>query len=83
MSMPVVLHPDIVEFLRKKVESNLQKKIWECIQKLKQQKFNSGLRVKKLKGINKRIWEAQINSASRLIFTYDKKMASESGLCLI
>ena len=79
MSMPVVLHPDIVEFLRKKVESNLQKKIWECIQKLKQQKFNSGLRVKKLKGINKRIWEARINSASRLIFTYDKSQRPETA----
>ncbi|MCL2933559.1 MAG: tetratricopeptide repeat protein, partial [Trichodesmium sp. MAG_R03] len=79
MSLPAVLHPDIVEFLRKEVESNLQKKIWECIQRLKQQKFNSGLRVKKLKGINKRVWEARINSASRLIFTYDKSQRPETG----
>ena len=53
MLLPAVLHPDIVEFLRKEMESNLQKKVWECIQRLKQQKFNSGLRVKKLKGIIK------------------------------
>ncbi|MGD1698722.1 tetratricopeptide repeat protein [Dapis sp. BLCC M229] len=79
MSLPAVLHPDIVEFLRKDVESNLQKKVWECIQRLKQQKFNSGLRVKKLKGINKRVWEARINSASRLIFTYDKSQRPETG----
>ena len=26
MSLPAVLHPDIVEFLRKDAESNLQKK---------------------------------------------------------
>ncbi|MEB3341706.1 tetratricopeptide repeat protein [Okeania sp.] len=79
MLLPAVLHPDIVEFLRKEVESNLQKKVWECIQRLKQQKFNSGLRVKKLKGINKRVWEARINSASRLIFTYDKSQRPETG----
>lgn len=79
MLLPAVLHPDIVEFLRKEMESNLQKKVWECIQRLKQQKFNSGLRVKKLKGINKRVWEARINSASRLIFTYDKSQRPETG----
>jgi len=79
MLLPAVLHPDIVEFLRKEVESNLQKKVWECIKRLKQQKFNSGLRVKKLKGINKRVWEARINSASRLIFTYDKSQRPETG----
>ncbi|NEN89448.1 MAG: hypothetical protein F6K48_11290, partial [Okeania sp. SIO3H1] len=48
MLLPAVLHPDIVEFLRKDAESNLQKKVWECIKKLKQQKFDGGLRVKKL-----------------------------------
>ncbi|MCH2049039.1 MAG: tetratricopeptide repeat protein [Trichodesmium sp. ALOHA_ZT_67] len=79
MSLPAVLHPDIVEFLRKEIGSNLQKRVWECIQTLKQQKFNSGLRVKKLKGINKRVWEARINSASRLIFTYDKSQRPETG----
>ncbi|NES66648.1 MAG: hypothetical protein F6K24_16000, partial [Okeania sp. SIO2D1] len=79
MSLPAVLHPDIVEFLRKDAESNLQKKVWECIKKLKQQKFDSGLRVKKLKGINKRVWEARINSASRLIFTYNKSSKPETG----
>lgn len=79
MLLPAVLHPDIVEFLRKNVESNLQKKVWECIKRLKQQEFNSGLRVKKLKGINKRVWEARINSASRLIFTYDKSQRPETG----
>ncbi|NEP77285.1 MAG: tetratricopeptide repeat protein [Okeania sp. SIO3B3] len=79
MLLPAVLHPDIVEFLRKDAESNLQKKVWECIKKLKQQKFDSGLRVKKLKGINKRVWEARINSASRLIFTYNKSSQPETG----
>lgn len=79
MSLPAVLHPDIVEFLRKDAESNLQKRVWECIKKLKQQKFDGGLRVKKLKGINKRVWEARINSASRLIFTYNKSSQPETG----
>ncbi|MGB3509291.1 MAG: tetratricopeptide repeat protein [Microcoleaceae cyanobacterium] len=79
MSLPAVLHPDIVEFLRKNAESHLQKKVWECIQRLKQQHFDGGLRVKKLKGTHKRVWEARINSASRLIFTYNKSQQPETG----
>ncbi|MDJ0555567.1 MAG: tetratricopeptide repeat protein [Microcoleaceae cyanobacterium MO_207.B10] len=78
MSLPAVLHPDIVAFLRKNTEHYFQKKVWECIQKLKQQEFDGGLRVKKLKGINKRVWEARINSASRLIFTYNKSQEPET-----
>lgn len=79
MSLPAVLHPDIVEFLRKNAESHFQKKVWECIQRLKQQQFDGGLRVKKLQGTNKRVWEARINSASRLIFTYNKSQQPETG----
>ncbi len=79
MSVPAVLHPDIVEFLRQEKENYFPEKVWECIRKLKEQQFDGGLRVKKLKGINKRIWEARINSASRLIFTYNKSTDPENG----
>ena len=79
MSVPVVLHPDIVLFLRQQKESYFQEKVWECVLKLKNQQFDSGLRVKKLKGSNKRVWEARINSASRLIFTYNKSTEPETG----
>lgn len=79
MSIPAVLHPDIIEFLRQQTEGYFNAKVWECIQKLKQQQFDGGLRVKKLNGINKRVWEARINSASRLIFTYNKSRQPETG----
>ena len=79
MSVPTVLHPDIVQFLRQQNESYFQEKVWECVQKLKEQQFDGGLRVKKLKGTNKRVWEARINNASRLIFTYNKSTEPETG----
>ena len=66
---PAVLHPDIVEFLRNDTDSSFKERVWNCIQKLRQQQFDGGLRVKKLKGIPKKIWEARINQCSRLIFT--------------
>ncbi len=79
MSVPAVLHPDIVQFLRQHNESYFQEKVWECVRKLKEQQFDGGLRVKKLKGTNKKVWEARINSASRLIFTYNKSTEPETG----
>ncbi|MDY6804506.1 MAG: tetratricopeptide repeat protein [Cyanobacteriota bacterium] len=79
MSVPAVLHPDIVEFLREQKGNYLQEKVWECVRKLKEQQFDGGLRVKKLKGTNKRVWEARINSASRLIFTYDRSTEPKTG----
>jgi DNA helicase-2/ATP-dependent DNA helicase PcrA len=79
MSLPAVLHPEIVEFLRQIPEKYVQDHIWNCIQKLRQQQFDRGLRVKKLKGINKKVWEARITQASRLIFTYEKSRHPQTG----
>lgn len=79
MSIPAVLHPEIVDFLRKLPEGNFQERVWHCIQKLKAQQFDGGVRVKKLKGIAKRVWEARIDRASRLIFTYEKSRQPETG----
>jgi DNA helicase-2/ATP-dependent DNA helicase PcrA len=76
----VVLHPDVVEFLRKNTTSDrLQLETWDCIHQLKQRQFTGGLRVKKLKGVSKRVWEARINRGSRLIFTYNKSRQPETG----
>lgn len=72
MSLPVVLHPDVVDFLRNRTESSLYQRIWNCIEKLRKRQFDGGLRVKKLKGIAKGVWEARITQASRLVFTYEK-----------
>lgn len=83
MSLPAVLHPEIVNFIREIPQSSLKKKIWNCIEKVREQQFNSGLRVKKLKGINKKVWEARITKASRLIFTYEKSREPETGTAQI
>lgn len=79
MLLPAVLHPDVVDFLRTELKSNLKTRVWECIEKLRQQQFDGGLRVKKLKGIAKRVWEARITQASRLIFTYNKSRQPDTG----
>jgi Txe/YoeB family toxin of Txe-Axe toxin-antitoxin module len=79
MLLPAVLHPDVVDFLRTELKSNLKTRVWECIEKLRQQQFDGGLRIKKLKGIAKRVWEARITQASRLIFTYNKSRQPDTG----
>jgi len=79
MSLPALLHPDVVDFLRTNKEEYLKASVWECINKLKQQQFDGGLRVKKLKGIAKKVWEARVTKAIRLIFTYDKSRQPETG----
>ncbi|MFB2836877.1 tetratricopeptide repeat protein [Floridanema evergladense] len=79
MSLPAVLHPDVVDFLRTNKEEYLKASAWECIDKLKQQQFDGGLRVKKLKGIAKKVWEARVTKAIRLIFTYNKSRQPETG----
>ena len=79
MPLPAVLHPDVADFLRTNKESNLKESVWKCIEKLRQQQFDGGLRVKKLKGITKRVWEARITQASRLIFTYNKSRQPDTG----
>lgn len=79
MLLPAVLHPDVVDFLRTNKEEYLKASVWECIDKLKQQQFDGGLRVKKLKGIAKKVWEARVTRAIRLIFTYNKSRQPETG----
>jgi tetratricopeptide (TPR) repeat protein/Txe/YoeB family toxin of Txe-Axe toxin-antitoxin module len=79
MLLPAVLHPDVVDFIRKATKSSLNERVWNCIGKLRQQQFDGGLRVKKLKGIAKGVWEARINQASRLIFTYENSKKPETG----
>jgi tetratricopeptide (TPR) repeat protein len=75
----IVLHPDVIKFLRTDIDSDLCQKTWNCIDQLRLQQFSGGLRVKHLKGISKRVWEARINRASRLIFTYNKSRQPETG----
>ncbi|MFM7888924.1 MAG: UvrD-helicase domain-containing protein [Pseudanabaena sp.] len=79
MSLSIVLHPDVVSFLGEKLNSEITGNVWECIEKLREQQFDQGLRAKKLKGISEKIWEARINKASRLIFTYKKSVQPDTG----
>jgi len=79
MYIPTVLHPDVVEFLRNDSPKKLSESIGLCIQKLRQRQFDGGLRVKKLRGIAKRVWEARIDRASRMIFTYEKSREPQTG----
>lgn len=79
MLLSVVLHPDVIGFLRTHPESSLKKSVWQCLEKLKKRQFDGGLRVKKLKGIAKGVWEARINQASRLTYTYEKSRQPATG----
>ncbi|MEC4812795.1 MAG: 3'-5' exonuclease [Scytonema sp. PMC 1069.18] len=79
MVLPAVLHPDVVDFLTLDKDINLKEDIGYSIFKLRQQQFDGGLRVKKLKGIAKKIWEARVTGASRLIFTYEKSRQPDTG----
>jgi tetratricopeptide (TPR) repeat protein/Txe/YoeB family toxin of Txe-Axe toxin-antitoxin module len=78
MSYPIVLHPDILEFLRENTLHQFPEQVWKCLQKIKQGSFDGGLRVKKLKGISRGVWEARINQSSRIIFTYQNSIESSS-----
>ena len=72
MLLPVVLHPNVTDFLRTEFPKNLKDRIWKCIDKLRHQQFDGGLRVKKLNGVFKRVFEARVTRAIRLIFTYEQ-----------
>lgn len=79
MFLPAVLHPDVVDFLSLNKDNNLKENVGHCIFKLRHRQFDGGLRVKKLKGIAKKVWEVRITKASRLIFTYEKSRQPDTG----
>ncbi|MFP4337724.1 MAG: UvrD-helicase domain-containing protein, partial [Halothece sp.] len=79
MALPVIAHPDVINFLQGDSQNGLGERLWKCINKLKQQQFDGGLRVKKLKGVGKKLWEARVTQAVRLIFTYDKSRQPDTG----
>lgn len=79
MSLSIVLHPDLVSFLGDNLNSEITGNVWGCIEKMREQQFDQGLRAKKLKGVSEKVWEARINKASRLIFTYKKSIQPDTG----
>ncbi|MFM7885305.1 MAG: hypothetical protein ACKPCM_01105, partial [Pseudanabaena sp.] len=79
MSLSIVLHPDVVDFLSNALNNDITGNVWQCLKRLREQQFSQGLRAKTLKGINEKVWEARINKASRLIFTYQKSIQPDTG----
>jgi superfamily I DNA/RNA helicase/Txe/YoeB family toxin of Txe-Axe toxin-antitoxin module len=79
MTLPVIIHPDVISFFHNSSQTDFGNRVWKCINKLKQRQFDGGLRVKKLKGITKRVWEARVTQAVRLIFTYTKSIQPDTG----
>ena len=54
----------------KSTDPSFIEEVRQCINKIEKRQFDVGLRVKKLKGTSKIVWEARINRDSRLLFTY-------------
>ncbi len=69
MNLPVVVRKEVWIYLQSQ-NSDFTKEVRQSIDKIQKGQFDFGLRVKKLKGVSLRVWEARINKASRLLFTY-------------
>lgn len=78
MKIPIVIHPEVENFLSSKVNLEDFSEIKKCIEKLSDQIFDGGLRVKKLQG-GSHVWEARVNRADRIIFTYEKSIDFRTG----
>lgn len=81
-TISIHIHPEVEAFLKDCNDQILQNRIGECIDKIAKKQFDGGLRVKKLKGISRKIWEARINQASRLLFTYSPNGLIIQDICL-
>ncbi|QDZ41587.1 AAA family ATPase (plasmid) [Euhalothece natronophila Z-M001] len=79
MTLPVIIHPDVISFFNNSSQTDFGNRVWKCIDKLKKRQFDGGLRVKKLQGTTKRVWEARVTQAVRLIFTYTKSIQADTG----
>lgn len=69
MNLPVVIRDEAWKNIK---GANLifAEEVRQCVNKIETRQFDFGLRVKKLKGVSRIVWEARINRASRLLFTY-------------
>jgi mRNA-degrading endonuclease RelE of RelBE toxin-antitoxin system len=74
--LPIVIHPSGANFLQSLQDVLLAKQIQKCLSKVKNLQFDSGLRLKKLKGIDHNLWEVRIDRKSRLIFCFYKSYYS-------
>lgn len=81
-NISIQIHSDVEKFLKDCNYQTLKIRIWECIDKIATMEFDGGLRVKKLQGISRKIWEARINRASRLVYTYGRQCMIVQDICL-
>ena len=65
--MQVYADPEFVRGLSR-LHSEERESVENCLYKLKNRNWDVGLRVKRLKGFPKRVWEARVNRADRLLF---------------
>ena len=74
--MLVLTHSDFLDTL---AHSNPQKResINRCLAKIKNGEWDGSLRIKRLKGFPKRIWEARVSDADRLIFLFSHNSGSK------
>ncbi|AFY92968.1 tetratricopeptide repeat protein [Chamaesiphon minutus] len=69
MNLDTVVREKVWKSL-KSTDPSFIEEVRQCINKIEKRQFDVGLRVKKLKGTSKIVWEARINRDSRLLFTY-------------
>ena len=68
MNLPIVVRKEVWVYLKSQ-GANFNKQVRQSIDKLQKKQSDSGSRRKKLIG-KRNVWEARINSASRLLYTY-------------
>ncbi len=79
MNLPILIRDEVWKYL-KSIDLRLGKEVQQCIKKVEKGQFDFGLRVKKLKGVSQRVWEARINQTSRLLFTYRSFNSSDGQI---
>jgi DNA helicase-2/ATP-dependent DNA helicase PcrA len=76
--MQIYAEPEFVRDLSR-LNASEKSAIEECLYKLKNRQWDGGLRVKRLKGFPKRVWEARVNRDDRLLFLIDSATHEISG----
>lgn len=68
MTFPVLLHPDLYRRLQRS-EREVRSRVWKTLSRLREGLWGGGTRVKRLKGMNRPVYEARTALGDRLLFT--------------
>jgi len=74
--METFVHPDFLDTLARS-DISRRSAIERCLTKVRNGNWDLGLRVKRLKGFSRRIWEARVDGGDRLIFLFAQVPHSE------